>query len=237
MAEVPQVGRMGDSMSTSLFEMPSNFGQVELGFPEPLTEKYRPRTFDGFVGLEKIRKCMSRLASAPFQSAWLFIGPSGTGKTTMALALAEAIPAELHHIPSQECNLENIERVRRICQYVPMQGKRFHLVLVDEADRMTDAAQVSLLSKLDSTNFPPQTIFIFTCNAADRLEARFLSRLNVLEFSSYGIASQASELLSRVWDAETDNPVERPNFQRIVKESNNNVREALNRLQVEIMMS
>jgi hypothetical protein len=40
-----------------------------------------------------------------------------------------------------------------------------------------------------------------------------------------------------IWDAETDNPIERPNFQRIVKESNNNVREALNRLQVEIMMA
>jgi DNA polymerase III delta prime subunit len=155
----------------------------------------------------------------------------------MALALADAIPAELHHIPSQECNLETIERVRRICQYVPMAGKRMHLVLVDEADRMTDAAQVSLLSKLDSTNFPPATIFIFTCNDTTRLEPRFLSRLSVLEFSSYGIAKDTAELLGRVWDAETDNPVERPNFARIVKESNNNVREALNKLQVEIMMA
>src|SRR6267154_590037 len=222
-------------MATSLFANPQP--QMPLGFPEPLTEKYRPRSFDGFVGLEKSRKCMSRLAATPFQSAWLFIGPSGTGKTTMALTLAEAMPAELHHIPSQECNLENIDRVRRTCQYVPMEGKRMHLVLVDEADRMTDAAQVSLLSKLDSTNFPPNTVFVFTCNDCSRLEPRFLSRLSVLEFSSYGIAKEATELLARVWDAETDNPAERPNFQRIVKESNNNVREALNRLQVEIMMA
>jgi replication-associated recombination protein RarA len=221
-------------MATSLFEMPSN--QIALGFPEPLTEKYRPRTIDAFVGLEKVRKVMTKLAANPFPSAWLMVGPSGTGKSTMALALADAIPAELHHIPSQECNLETIERVRRICQYVPMAGRRMHLVLVDEADRMTDAAQVSLLSKLDSTNFPPATIFIFTCNDTTRLEPRFLSRLSVLEFSSYGIAKDAAELLGRVWDSETDNPVERPNFVRIVKESNNNVREALNRLQIEIMM-
>jgi replication factor C small subunit len=197
-------------MATSLFEMPSN--QIALGFPEPLTEKYRPRTIDAFVGLEKVRKVMTKLAANPFPSAWLMVGPSGTGKSTMALALADAIPAELHHIPSQECNLETIERVRRICQYVPMAGRRMHLVLVDEADRMTDAAQVSLLSKLDSTNFPPATIFIFTCNDTTRLEPRFLSRLSVLEFSSYGIAKDTAELLGRVWDAETDNPVERPNF-------------------------
>jgi DNA polymerase III gamma/tau subunit len=195
--------------------------QASLGFPEALTEKYRPRTFDHFVGLEKIRKCMTKLAAQPFQSAWLFVGPSGTGKTTMALALGEAIPAELHHIPSQECNLENIERVRRTCQYVPMAGKRMHLIVIDEADRMTDAAQVSLLSKLDSTNFPPNTIFVFTSNDSSRLEPRFLSRLSVLEFSSYGIAKEATELLSRVWDAETDSTTDRPNFARIVKESNN----------------
>lgn len=223
-------------MAASLFEIPSVPLQSALAFPEPLTEKYRPRTIDGFIGLEKVRKCMARLAAQPFQSAWLYIGASGVGKTTMALALSEAIPAELHHIPSQECNLDNIERVRRTCQYVPQAGKRFHVCLVDEADRMSDAAQVSLLSKLDSTNFPPSTIFIFTCNDSTRLEPRFLSRLSVLEFSSYGIAKEAAELLARVWDAETDNPVERPNFQRIVKESNNNVREALNRLQVEILM-
>src|SRR5260370_13947740 len=104
-------------MAASLFGMPEAELQTALAFPEPLTEKYRPRTFDGFVGLEKIRKCMARLGAEPFQSAWLFIGPSGTGKTTMALALAEAIPAELHHIPSQERYLENIERVLRPCQY------------------------------------------------------------------------------------------------------------------------
>ncbi len=223
-------------MATSLFS-PTGCEQIGFAFPIPLTEKYRPRTFDGFVGLDKPRKVMKKLAENPFPSAWLFIGSSGTGKTTLALALADAIPAELHHIPSQECNLENIERVRRTCQYVPMQGKRFHLVLVDEADRMTDGAQVSLLSKLDSTNFPPNTIFIFTCNDSTRLEPRFLSRLSVLEFSSYGIAKDAAELLAKIWDAETDNPVDRPNFARIVKESNNNVRESINRLQVEIMMA
>ena len=152
-----------------------------LPFPQSLTEKYRPRQIDEFVGLDKPKRIMRKLAANPYASAWLFVGPSGTGKTTMGLALAEALPAELHHIPSQDCNLENIERVRRICQYVPMAGCKFHLVLVDEADRMTPAAQVSLLSKLDATNFPPNTIFIFTCNETGSLEPRFLSRCHVFQ--------------------------------------------------------
>jgi replication-associated recombination protein RarA len=177
---------------------------TSFDFPAALTERYRPQAIADFVGLDKPKKILARLAAKPFESAWLFIGPSGTGKTTMALALAAAIPAEIHHIPSQECNLENIERVRRTCQYVPMAGCKMHLVLVDEADRMTDAAQISLLSKLDSTNFPPNTIFVFTCNSSDRLEARFLSRLRVIEFSSYGISGDAAALLARIWDAETN---------------------------------
>lgn len=217
-----------------LFAATQTTPQAGFSFPSLLTEKYRPREIAGFVGLDKPKRVLSKLAAKPFESAWLFVGPSGTGKTTMAQALAAAIPAELHHIPSQECNLDNIERVRRTCQYVPMAGCRMHLVLVDEADRMTDAAQISLLSKLDSTNFPPNTIFVFTCNATDRLEARFLSRLQTLEFSSYGISGDAAALLSRVWDAEADG-APAPNFARIVKDSSNNVRESLNRLQTELM--
>ena len=42
-------------------------------------------------------------------------------------------------------------------------------MLVDEADRMTPAAQLALLSKLDATAIPPNTIFIFTCNETDGL--------------------------------------------------------------------
>ena len=60
------------------------------------------------------------------------------------------------------------------CQYVPMSGFKMHLVLIDEADQMSPAAQVSLLSKLDATNAAPATVWIFTSNATDRLEPRFL---------------------------------------------------------------
>lgn len=211
--------------------------QSTLTFPVALTERYRPHSITDFVGLAKPKALCAKLAARPFESAWLFVGPSGTGKTTMAMALAEMIPAEVHHIPSQECNLENIERVRRTCQYVPAAGFKMHLVLIDEADRMSDAAQVSLLSKLDSTNFPPNTIFVFTSNDSTRLESRFLSRLRVVEFSSYGIATEASQLLQRIWEENAPATAAAPNFARIVKESNNNVRESLMRLETEIMLA
>lgn len=220
-------------MATNLFGFDSQ-PQSGFEFPQSLTEKYRPQSINEFVGLDKPKKIMRKLAANPFPSAWLFVGSSGTGKTTMALAFAKEIKAELHHIPSQDCNLENIERVRKICQYVPMAGCTMHVVLVDEADRMTPAAQISLLSKLDATNFPPNTIFIFTCNETGSLEPRFLSRCHVIEFSSYGMSSEVSQLLETIWTQETSE-AQKPNFARIVKDSANNVREALMRLETELM--
>src|SRR5579884_2606107 len=106
--------------------------QGAFAFPQSLTEKYRPEALEQFAGLEKPRKILAKLAANPFPSAWLFIGPPGTGKTTMGLALADMMPAELHHIPSQECTLENIQRVIFTCNYVPQMGKKVHLILVDE---------------------------------------------------------------------------------------------------------
>jgi replication-associated recombination protein RarA len=211
--------------------------QTGFDFPQALTEKYRPQSFAEFAGLEKQKTILRNFASKPYATAFLFVGASGTGKTTMALALAAAIPAEIHHIPSQECNVANIDRVRQTCQYVPMAGFKMHLVLVDEADQMSPAAQVSLLSKLDATNFPPATVFVFTCNSIDRLEERFRSRCKVLEFSTYGLAKDATELLARVWTAERGESAVAPNFARIVKDASNNVREALNSLETELLAS
>lgn len=228
----------GEKAMSDLFgNIPSveNHSQSALDFPQPLTDKYRPRTMAQFVGLAKPKALCAKLAANPFPSAWLFVGPSGTGKTSMALALGEMIPAEVHHIPSQSCDLASLERVCRTCQYVPMMGKRMHLILVDEADQMTAAAQLFLLSKLDSTSPLPNTIWVFTCNATDRLQDRFLSRVKTVEFSSYGIATDAAALLQKIWDENTAAPA--PNFARIVKESNNNVRESLMKLELELMLA
>ena len=211
--------------------------QPSFEFPQPLTEKYRPRAIESFIGLDKPKKLAARLAANPFPSAWLFIGPSGTGKTTLALAIAAAMPAEIHHIPSQECTVGTLERISHTCQYVPMSGCKMHVILVDEADQMSPAAQLFLLSKLDSTAALPNTIWVFTSNDSTRLQDRFLSRVKTVEFSSYGIAKDAAELLATIWQEQAPAGSPAPNFARIVKESNNNVRESLQRLETELMMA
>lgn len=209
--------------------------QSGLSFPASLSEKYRPHPLQDFVGLEKPKKVLAKFADSPFpNAAFLFVGPSGTGKTSMALALCEAIRGELHHIPSERCNVETVEDIVRQCHYVP-RNNTLHVVLVDEADVMTPQAQLAFLSKLDGTAFPPQTVFIFTCNDTERLQDRFLSRCMVLQFSSHGMAKDAAGLLERIWIVEAGETAERPNFLRMVQDGKNNVRDAVNSLQVELL--
>jgi DNA polymerase III gamma/tau subunit len=209
--------------------------QNGLAFPASLTERYRPHSLADFVGLDKVKKVLTNFAAKPFpNAAFLFVGSSGVGKTSVGIALCEMLRGELHHIPSQQCNVANVEDVVRRCHYVPKNGT-YHVILVDECDAMSNAAQLALLSKLDATAFPPSTVFVFTCNSVEGLEPRFLSRCMELKFQSHGIASETAVLLERIWQNEAGDTADKPNFLRMVQDSKNNVRDAVNSLQVELL--
>ena len=206
--------------------------------PSDLTEKYRPTSIADFVGLDKPKRVASKLASNPPETgSFMFVGDPGLGKTTLALAMAAQMGAELHHIPSQDCNLDTLKSVVNTCHYVPKAGCSRHLVLVDEADQMSAAAQMYLLSKLDSTGRVPNTIWVFTANATEKLHDRFISRCSLIPFSVHGESKQIASHLESVWAAETPASAKAPNFARIVKDACNNIRAALNELQTEILLA
>ena len=204
-----------------------------FAFPVRLSEKYRPRKVAEFVGLPKAKRVLAKFVANPYPCSFLFFGPPGVGKTSIAQAMADEMGAEFHHLGSQKCNLENLEAVCRICQYVPLTGG-MHFVLIDEVDSASKAAQLALLSKLDSTDAPKGTVFVFTCNSTDGLEPRFLSRCLPIDFSSYGMAGEIAEYLDKVWHAEGGNG-NGPDFGRLAKECRNDVRDCLGRLEVELM--
>jgi replication-associated recombination protein RarA len=197
------------------------------------TEKYAPKDLDGFAGLKGPRAVLKAFKGEPYQSAWLFLGPPGTGKTTMALVLAKILSAEMVHVASRECDLEKVEKIAERCHYYPWSGK-FWLVLVDEADQMSRAAQVAFLSILDATRFPPNTIFVFTANGTGALEPRFLSRCRVLKFEAADIGHDIPEYLAHVWATEGDREPH-PDFPAIGKDAQGNVRDALMRMEIEFL--
>jgi hypothetical protein len=145
------------------------------------------------------------------------------------MAFADELPGNLHHISSQKCDVSALGRLNDLCQYYPTRGK-FHVVLVDEADQMTEKAQLQLLSRLDGTaslkpkfgggweRGPAQpVIWIFTCNgrgedgttAPSTFEPRFLSRCRVVACGKPDIAEIAF-FLRRIWSLEGGNASDDP---------------------------
>ena len=200
---------------------------------QPFVEKYKPTKLADFAGMARPKAILSAVARDPYASAWLLLGDSGTGKTTMALAFADAIDAQVQHIPSRECDLERVKDVCLKCS----SGLLFHrwnLVLVDEADQMSAPAQLAFLSKLDTTAMPPQTVFIFTANSKDKLQDRFLSRVRTLQFSTDDLLEPGAALLSRIWHAETGNG-DGMDFAGILTAANMNLRAAIMELEMMAM--
>ena len=212
---------------TSCLLFPDMAPPPMFNFPEPLSDKYRPMRIAEFAGLSEPKKILTGFATSPRNCGFLFVGPAGTGKTSMGLALASEVSGFVHHVTAGNCTVDAIRQLAFACWYVPPVGYKRHIILIDEVDLARIDAQNALLSYLDGTNTIPDTVFVFTCNATDRLEPRFMSRNRVLKFSTYGIQEEAARLLEHVWTKEAPIGVDLPNFARIIKEENGNVRAAL----------
>jgi ATPase family associated with various cellular activities (AAA) len=137
--------------------------------------------------------------------AFLFSGETGTGKTSVALSLANELGVSedwgLHRVSSGAMDAEAVEGILTTIRYTAP-GNGWKLVICDEADTMSPKAKQLWLSALEE--LPAKTVIVFTTNHAAKFEQRFLDRCEHLGFASDAsfLAQDAQALIDKIWAAE-----------------------------------
>lgn len=129
-----------------------------------LTKTYRPETFDDMIGHEKIIGALKNAIKKDSARAFLFIGPSGVGKTTLARICANEVgvkPQDLTEIDAATyTGIDDMRGVASSLMYRPIGDGSKKAVIVDEVQALTKQAWQSLLKVLEE---PPEWGYWFLC--------------------------------------------------------------------------
>jgi replication factor C small subunit len=201
-------------------------------------EKYRPKMLDEVVNQkETIAGIQALLKTPATMPHFLFAGPPGTGKSTVALCIARQLMGESFRKLVLELNAsdergigvvrERIKGFSQIIQSAPS-GVQFGLVILDESDEMTKDAQTALRRIMETASRTCR--FILICNYQSGIIEPIQSRCSVFRFKQLDEAD-ATAYLERICKAEKIQADSKA-LARIVELSEGDLRRAVNFLQV-----
>lgn len=154
-------------------------------------EKYRPLKLDDVVNQKSIVEGIKNLiANQQEMPNLLFSGPAGVGKTTVALCIAREILGDYWKDYTLELNASDErginmvrERVKMFARYSTMTSKvPFKIVILDEADEMTNDAQTALRRIIEDS--AKSTRFILICNYLSQIIEPIQSRCVIFRFTN-----------------------------------------------------
>jgi len=142
-------------------------------------ERFRPTELKYYVGNENVKDTIQKYLDQGDIQNFIFYGPAGTGKTTLAKIIVKNLDCDYLYInASDENGIDTIrEKVKGFASAASWKGIK--VVILDEADFITIQGQAALRNVIET--FSRSTRFILTCNFVERIIDPLQSRCQVLK--------------------------------------------------------